>query len=172
MGRVVPFPRRSSTDPLNVSDIEAALEEARRPFDIQERLESLDSLVVFSPEIALPPPAPRRAHDSARVEWGDVFLRTGDEYPFIFTLYTRRFVSSFYLQRGERICPSPHDIILDRPGLGPPDILRAMIKWVDRYHPDLRGLPIELERREVVEGLVCDPGEEIVVLDHPGLFSL
>lgn len=172
MGIVVALPQRGLTRSLNISDIEAALEEARRPFDLQERLESLDSLVVFSPEIPFPPPAPRRAHGSARVEWGDIFLRTGDEYPFIFTLYTRRFVKSYYLQQGERISQSPHDIIVDRPDLRPPDILRAMIKWIDRYHPDLRGLPIELERREVVEELVCDLGEEIMVLDQPGLFSL
>jgi len=129
-------------------------------------LSSLEEIVVFSPEIQQnrqsgfsEPSAGREG--AVPASWGDVFVRLGEEYPFLFTLYTRSYARSQRLRYGEQISPSSRDILLDRRQLDCRDIVRAVIKWVNRYCPALKGRPISLESDSVLQTLVCDPMVEI-----------
>ena len=127
-------------------------------------LGTLEELVVFSPEIQGKKTEEETSNgdgDAPKL-WGDVFLRIGEEYPFLFTAYTADYVREQNLLYGEEIKPSPKDVILKRPHLSPEDILRAMIKWVNLYCPTLKGRAISLEDDATLESLICDPGVEIV----------
>ncbi len=129
---------------------------------------ALDELVVFSPEIQregfkVQEPA---GGTPCAVRWGDVFVKSGDVYPFLFTVYTEDYVSHQLVSYGERILPSPKDIILRREQLSPQDILRAVIKWANLYCPRQRGKPVRLESDAVLRDLVCDPGIEVVVAER------
>lgn len=129
---------------------------------------SLDELVVFSPEIQkdgfkLPEPA---GGLPGTVRWGDVFVKSGDVYPFLFTVYTEDYVNHQLVSYGEKILPSPKDIILRREQLSPQDIIRAVIKWANLYSPQHRGKPVRLENDTVLKDLVCEPGIEVVVAER------
>ncbi len=171
MGIVIAFPPRRSSVPKNLADVEAMLEHAKSKRSCEQMFHSLDALVVFSPEIMLSALCEYRSSQSCGIEWGDVFLKTGDTYPFIFTIFTKAFVRRYYLARAEIIHASPQDIILARSTLTPSDVLQAMMKWVNVYHQELKGLPVELESEEVIKGLVCDYGEEVLVPECPELFT-
>ncbi|MEW6443989.1 MAG: hypothetical protein AB1640_23845 [bacterium] len=124
----------------------------------------LDELVLFSPEIQRISSGARRRF-SSECQWGDVFVKVEDRYPFAFTIYTVVYVrerSQFY---GESIVPSSKDVLLRRARLTPQDIVRAAIKWVNLYFPGLHGKPILLEKEEVLRDLICDPGVEVIVYD-------
>lgn len=130
-------------------------------------LSALTELVVFSPEVqrqGFQKSLPNECQPDA-VRWGDVFLKAGDVYPFLFTVYTEEYVKYQLVSYGETIEPSPTDIILSRQQLHPEDIIRAVIKWVNLHSPQQGGKPIRLESDEVLQDLVCDPGIEIVVAD-------
>jgi len=126
-------------------------------------MEDLDEIVVFSPEIQRDGVGGGSGGDEDRAPscWGDVFVKAGEEYPFLFTLYTASYARGQLLRYGERILPSPKDIILNRDSLQGEDIVRAVIKWVNLYRPTLRGRPIRLESESVLQTLVCDPFVEI-----------
>jgi len=126
-------------------------------------LESLSEIIVFSPEIQQDGFSKEAQIPEGGVPavWGDVFIKVGEEYPFLFTLYTRSYVRSQFLRYGERILPSPKDIILERKTLRREDIVRAVIKWTNLYCHPLMGRPIELERDSVLQTLVCDPFVEV-----------
>ena len=96
-----------------------------------------------------------------RAEWGDVFIKVGDEYSFLFTMYTAAYVKQQLVCHGEIIRPSSNDVILNRRLLQPHDIVRAVIKWANLYCRSLAGKPIFLENSSVLRTLVCDPGIEI-----------
>jgi len=129
----------------------------------RQRILELEEVVVFSLEIQQPPSPGRESGDEENRHsgWGDVFVKVGDEYVFLFTLYTANYVEEQFRRHGERVKPSPSDIILKREVLGAPDIIRAVIKWVNLYSPGLAGMPISLENPSVLQTLVCDPGVEI-----------
>lgn len=127
---------------------------------------SLTELVVFSPEIQREEECATSATGEnlpLDVRWGDVFFKSGEVYPFLFTIYTEEYVKHQLLSCGEMIRPSPRDIILGKKHLAPPDIVRAVLKWVNLYFPQQRGKPVRLESPAVLQDLICDPGIEIVV---------
>jgi hypothetical protein len=128
---------------------------------------SLTELVVFSPEIQKEGFQTAAAEEGmpGAVRWGDVFLKSGDVYPFLFTVYTEDYVSHQLVSYGEKILPSPKDIILRREHLSPPDIIRAVIKWANIYSPQQRGKRVRLESDAVLQDLICDPGIEVVVAE-------
>jgi hypothetical protein len=130
---------------------------------------SLSELVVFSPEIQKDDfKASEPAEGlSGAVRWGDVFLKSGDEYSFLFTVYTDDYVSHQLVSYGEKIVPSPKDVILRKEHLSPPDIIRAVIKWANLYSPGQKGKQVRLESDAVLQDLICDPGIEVVVADDP-----
>ena len=126
-------------------------------------LSHLEEIVVFSPEIQrqeLAGPSEEEGK-TATASWGDVFVKMGEEYPFLFTVYTKSYSRSQRLRYGEQIAPSSRDILLDKKQLDRLDILRAVIKWVNLYFPSLKGRPISLESDSVLQTLVCDPLVEI-----------
>jgi hypothetical protein len=130
---------------------------------------SLSELVVFSPEIQkddFKASEPAEGSSGA-VRWGDVFLKSGDVYPFLFTIYTEDYVRHQLVSHGEKIEPSPKDVILRKEQLSPPDIIRAVIKWANLYSPQQRGKRVRLESNAVLQDLICDPGMEVVVADDP-----
>ena len=136
--------------------------------DMREQdLSSLTELIVFSPEIQRDEFNPAEPDESRprEVRWGDVFFRSGDVYPFLFTVYTEDYVKQQFLSYGEKIKPSPKDIILGKKQLSPPDIIRAALKWVNLYSPEQRGIVVRLESGEVLKNLVCEPGIEVVVAE-------
>jgi len=142
--------------------------EANCEQDRSARFSGLAELVLFSPEIqweafrTRPPGTyalPKERH------WGDVFVKTKDLYPFAFTVYTHSYVVERQRFFGESIVPSPEDIVLHRKSLAPMDILRAALKWVNLYYPSLLGKPVSLEKQEILDGLTCDPGAEVLVTD-------
>jgi len=126
-------------------------------------LSTLNEIVVFSPEIQQQGFAELSSGEGEAVpaSWGDVFVKIGDEYPFLFTAYTKGYARSQRLRYGEEISPSLRDILLDRKQLDCGDIIRAVIKWVNLYCPSLKGRPISLEADSVLQTLVCDPLVEI-----------
>ncbi len=128
---------------------------------------SLSELVVFSPEIQKQGLGTTEdaGGPTGAVRWGDVFLQSGDVYPFLFTMYTEDYVRHQLVAHGEKIVPSPKDVILRREQLSPPDIIRAVIKWANLYSPQQRGKPVRLEDDTVLKDLICDPGIEVVVAD-------
>jgi hypothetical protein len=129
---------------------------------------SLSELVVFSPEIQkddLKTSEPTEGLPGA-VRWGDVFLKSGDVYPFLFTVYTEDYVRHQLVSYGEKIMPSPKDVILRKEELSPPDIIRAVIKWANLYSPGQRGKRVRLENGAVLQNLICDPGIEVVVAER------
>ena len=134
---------------------------------IESDLASLTELVVFSPEVQREGFRKLKPEEipSDAVRWGDVFIKCGDVYPFLFTLYTEDYVKHQLASYGEKIVPSPKDIILRGHELSPADIIRAVIKWVNLYCPQQSGRPIRLESDAVLQDLVCDPGIEVVVAD-------
>ncbi len=127
-------------------------------------LDALHEIVVFSPEIQQDKLVESSSNDQSEGEksWGDVFVRIGDEYSFLFTLYTADYVRQQKMLYGEGINSSPRDVILKRPDLSPSDILRGLIKWVNLYRPNLMGRPIFLEESSILQSLICDPGVEVV----------
>jgi hypothetical protein len=130
---------------------------------------SLSELVVFSPEIQkldFKASEPTEGLPGA-ARWGDVFLKSGDVYPFLFTVYTEDYVRHQLVSYGEKIVPSPKDVILRKEQLSPPDIIRAVIKWANLYSPRQRGKRVRLESDAVLQDLICDPGIEVVVADDP-----
>ena len=131
----------------------------------EQDLESLTELVVFSPEIQRNEFETLEPDESKprEVRWGDVFFRFGDVYPFLFTVYTEDYVKHQLVSYGEKIKPSPKDIILRRKQLSPPDIIRTVLKWVNLYAPEQGGIPVRLESESVLKNLVCEPGIEVVV---------
>lgn len=134
---------------------------------IESDLAALTELVVFSLEVqkdGFQKSKPEESPSDA-VRWGDVFIKSGDVYPFLFTLYTEDYVKHQLASYGEIIAPSPKDIILRKQRLSPADIIRAVIKWVNLYSPQQSGKRIRLESNEVLQDLVCDPGIEVVVAD-------
>jgi hypothetical protein len=155
---------------ITSSEIESLLMDMNKSNHVDSKLVELESLVVFTPEIRSSHAVSGKDANSWGIQWGDVFLKIGDEYPFIFTMYTRRYVRKYFLLYGEMIARSPKDIILDRPFLTPRDTIRATIKWVNCYYPRLKGLPISLEKEEVVQELICDPGEEVIISDSTEFF--
>jgi hypothetical protein len=133
----------------------------------EKDLGSLTEMVVFSPEIQrdefeTSEPDERQPRE---VRWGDVFFRFGDVYPFLFTVYTEDYVKHQLVSYGEKIKPSPKDIILRKKQLSPPDIIRAVLKWVNLYSPEQRGIPVRLESDSVLKNLTCEPGVEVVVAE-------
>jgi len=132
------------------------------------RFSGLEALVLFSPEIQWETfrtrPAGTSEHSKGR-QWGDVFVKVKDHYPFAFTVYTVFYVLERQRFHGETIVPSPQDVVLNRKSLAARDILRAALKWVNLYYPLLRGKPVWLERKEVLENLTCEPGVEVLVKD-------
>jgi len=146
---------------FNVRDGEGDLDPTEKD------LESLTELVVFSPEIQRDELETSEPDESRprEVRWGDVFFRFGDVYPFLFTVYTEDYVKHQLVSYGEKIKPSPTDIILGKKQLSPPDIIRAVLKWVNLYSPDQRGIPVRLESDGVLKNLVCEPGIEVVVAE-------
>ncbi len=126
---------------------------------------SLTELVVFSPEIQKDGfHASETAGElSGAVRWGDVFLKSGDVYPFLFTIYTEDYVREQLLSYGEKIQPSPKDVILRKKHLSPSDIIRAVIKWANLYCPYQLGRRVRLENDAVLRELVCEPEIEVVV---------
>lgn len=125
----------------------------------------LEKLVVFSPEIQQEGFAKSDSEKGGLrpSRWGDVFIRSGDEYPFLFTVYTADYVKEQFRQYGERIKPSSRDVILNSRRLGQEDIIRAVIKWVNLHCPSLKGNPIFLEDDAILQTLICDPGIEITL---------
>jgi hypothetical protein len=144
---------------INVSDDEEDLDTRK------EGLSSLTELIVFSPEIQRDEFETAEPDESRprEVRWGDVFFRSGDVYPFLFTVYTEDYVKHQFVSYGEKIKPSPKDIILGKRQLSPPDIIRAALKWINLYSPEQRGIVVRLESGEVLKNLVCEPGIEVVV---------
>ena len=145
------------------------LREGEDPESLEIEFASLSELVVFSPEIQkddfkASEPAGQGA---GAVRWGDVFLKSGDVYPFLFTIYTEDYVKHQLVSYGEKIVPPPKDVILRKEQLSPPDIIRAVIKWANLYSPEQRGKRVRLESGAVLRDLVCDPGVEVVVADDP-----
>jgi hypothetical protein len=128
---------------------------------------SLTELVVFSPEIQGQSLNGSESEKTPRgpVHWGDVFLKCGDVYPFLLTVYTEEYVSRQLARHGEKIMPSPKDIVLSREELSPADIIRAVIKWANLYSPQQRGKGVRLESDAVLRDLICDPGIEVVVAE-------
>jgi hypothetical protein len=128
---------------------------------------SLTELVVFSPEVQKDDFQKSKPDEglAGAVRWGDVFLKCGDVYPFLFTVYTEDYVKHQLVSYGEKIMPSPKDIILQKQQLSPADIIRAVIKWVNLHSPQQRGKRIRLESNDVLQDLVCDPGIEVVVAE-------
>lgn len=128
-------------------------------------LDNLEEVVVFSPEIQLQgsksPEAEEEGPDAVAASWGDVFVRTGEEYPFLFTVYTKSYARNQWRRYGERISPSSRDVLLDRKQLDRRDIIRAVIKWINLYCPVLKGKPIRLENDSTLQTLVRDPLVEI-----------
>lgn len=143
------------------------LREGEDPESLEIDFSSLAELVVFSPEIqkdGFETPEDSGGMSGA-VRWGDVFLQSGDVYPFLFTVYTEEYVRHQLVTYGEKIVPSPKDVILRREQLSPPDIIRAVIKWANLYCPQQRGKPVRLESNAVLKELICDPGIEVVVAE-------
>jgi hypothetical protein len=145
------------------------LREGEEAESLEIEFSSLTELVVFSPEIQkndfnISEPAEGL---SGAVRWGDVFLKSGDVYPFLFTVYTEDYVKHQLVSFGERIVPSPKDVVLRKEQLSPPDIIRAVIKWANLYSPLQRGKRVRLESNAVLQDLICDPGIEVVVADDP-----
>ncbi len=122
---------------------------------------SLTELVVFSPEIQLN--GVNESEAPGAVRWGDVFVKHGDEYLFLFTMYTRDYVRQQWISRGEKILPSPKDVILRKGHLSAPDIIRAVIKWANLYGPHCLGRRVRLESETVLRDLICEPGIEVMV---------
>jgi hypothetical protein len=146
---------------INVGDDEEDIDSAKKD------LSSLTELIVFSPEIQRDEFETEEPDESRsrEVRWGDVFFKSGDVYPFLFTVYTEDYVKHQFVSYGEQIKPSPKDIILRNKQLSPPDIIRAVLKWVNLYSPEQRGIVVRLESGEVLKNLVCEPGIEVVVAE-------
>lgn len=131
-----------------------------------EKFVSLRELVLFSPEIqglacsGDNPPTDGRGRSCPG--WGDVFLRVEECYLFAFTVYALPYVQQCHRVLGEKINPSEEDVVLRCRYLKPPDILRATMKWVNLYHPPLKGKPILLEKAEVLQDLIRVPGAELL----------
>jgi hypothetical protein len=141
--------------------------------DARQDMGSLTELIVFSPEIQF---SRRQAEEPHRreprlVQWGDVFFKSEDVYPFLFTVYTEGYVQHQLLSYGESIKPTPRDIIIGervlsgRKHLSAPDIIRAVLKWVNLYAPQQSGKPVRLESEGVLQDLICEPGVEVVVVE-------
>ena len=187
MGIIIPFPGRRnpscrvdtpadyqkspSKSYITSAEIESYLSARNKPRILDPGLLELEILVVFSPEIGTGSKS-GHAQGSSCAQWGDVFLKIGDEYPFIFTLYTKKYVKNYFHLYGEIILPSPKDILLNRHVLAPQDLVQSTIKWVNSYYPALKGLPIHLESEEVIKELVCDPGNEVIIPDSTELLFL
>jgi len=94
--------------------------------------------------------------EERHVPWGDIYGLTDppDTYRYLFTLYTRGYVQECRRRRGEVIQASAEDVILSVAGLTPTDVRRGVVKWVNRYYPPLKGLPIRLEDPEAVEEMI------------------
>jgi hypothetical protein len=137
------------------------------PESLEIDFASLTELVVFSPEIQKQSLEGSVSDENPRgpVRWGDVFLKCGDVYPFLLTVYTEEYVGRQLSRHGEKITPSPKDIVLSREELSPADIIRAVIKWANLYSPQQRGKPVRLESEAVLRDLICDPGIEVVVAE-------
>ncbi len=133
--------------------------------DLVANLAGATELVLFSPEIqGLDCGSTRGMAEPAEfVQWGDVFVKIKDGYRFLFTLYTARYAARQLSVFGEKIHPSPQDVILRAERLIPSDILRATMKWTNLHAPDLRGKPIRLEEESNLRDLVCDPEVELVL---------
>ncbi len=127
--------------------------------------EDLEELIIFSPEVQQNDFKQESSNQESvpPSKWGDVFLKRGSEYIFIFTLYTSSYVKEQFDRYRERIKPSCKDIILNSNHLSPPEIIRAAIKWVHLYFPALMGKPIFIEDSSVLQDLVCEPGVEVVL---------
>jgi len=119
-------------------------------------------LLFFSPEIQKDELSNPTSGDTGEpILWGDVFVKTGEEYPFLFTLYTKQYAQDQLLCYGEKIEVSAKDVVLNRKDLSRADIIRAVIKWTNLYCPFLMGKPIALEEHSVLQGLACDPFVEV-----------
>jgi len=140
--------------------------ESERRADRLAKFGRLEQLVLFSPEIqadALSSAQPARGQPKPSPRWGDVFLRVDERYLFAFTVYASAYVQQCRSLLGEMINPSEEDVVLKGRHLVPRDILRAAMKWVNLYHPPLKGKPIFLEKEEVLQELMRVPGAEILV---------
>jgi|GEM_PF-2402663 hypothetical protein len=140
--------------------------ESERRSERLAKFARLRQLVFFSPEIqadalSTAEPSPGQARPSPR--WGDVFLRVDECYLFAFTVYASAYVQQCRSMLGEKINPSEEDVVLKCRHLVPRDILRAAMKWVNLYHPPLKGKPIFLEKEEILRELTRVPGAEILV---------
>lgn len=167
-------PKREATwEEKWIRVLEAALAARGEPQRESERRSNrlakflpLRELVLFSPEIqgracagdCLSPDGRR----GVCPQWGDVFLRVDETYLFAFTVYAFPYVQQCRRVLGETISPSDEDLVLRCRYLTPPDILRAGMKWVNLYHPLLKGKPILLEKTEVLQSLIRVPGAEIL----------
>ena len=100
--------------------------------------------------------------EEGRVPWGDVYGLTDppDTYRYLFTLYTRVYVQDCRHRRGETIRPSAEDVILSVPTLTGAEVRRGVVKWVNRYYPPLKGLPIRLEDQRVVDEMIAAAFDE------------
>lgn len=141
--------------------------ESERRADRLAKFTRLRQLVFFSPEIqasalSTSQPSPGQADDPPP-RWGDVFLRVDDRYLFAFTAYASSYVQQCRSLLGETIHPSEEDVVLKGRHLTAGDILRAAMKWVNLYHPSLKGKPLSLEKEEVLQELMCVPETEILV---------
>ncbi len=133
--------------------------------EIENDFEGLKELIVFSPEIQrndLKNLSSNKETDPSS-KWGDVFLKSGTEYLFIFTVYTNTYVKEQFDHYRERIKPSCKDIILNSSYLTRSEIIRAVIKWAHLYCTVLKGKPIYLEKSSVLRDLICEPGIEVVL---------
>jgi len=130
------------------------IEEIEEPDeDAVPDLSELEQIIIFSPEIQQEGfvKLPTSGEKQAPRQWGDVFLKAGDEYPFLFTVYTANYAKTQFQYYGERILPSLKDVILNKEHLDPKDIIRAVIKWVNIYCPTLLGKPISLEKDSILQ---------------------
>ena len=84
-------------------------------------LSRLTEIVVFSPEIQRDgfSSSSGSEEEPEYASWGDVFIKVGDEYPFLFTVYTKTYARNQLLRHGEGHQPF-HRLqdLRENPGMG------------------------------------------------------
>jgi len=95
-------------------------------------------------------------HESA--PWGDVFGLTDppDTYRYLFTLYSKSYEEDCRRSRAEIIAPSSEDIILHTPSLTSTDVVRGVLKWINKYYPALKGIIVRLEDPVSVQEMISN----------------
>ena len=89
--------------------------------------------------------------------WGDVYCLTDDDlFRYIFTVYTRTYVTECRRFRGETIRSSAENIILEVAELSIQSIREATELWVREYYPGLSDVPVQLEDPKNVREMILD----------------